>query len=217
MMGKHHAIFASACYVAAQSAAVGAGAMAEPRAGQTLVGAVVAMGAALVPDLDEPRASASQSLGLVGRPVSRLIANLSGGHRGATHTLVAAALATFATSVASSHATAIALLIGVLVALGLDVLHWMKPEGVEWLIGAAVAAGAASIVQPGDVWPALAVAVGWGSHLVGDILTPRGVPLLWPLRPLDETVSVGLFRAGSMVEPAVTWGLVGGLVWLSQA
>lgn len=209
MMGKHHSVFAAASFVAV--ATVGQLGL-EP--GQLLVGSAVAMGAGLAPDLDEPRASAARTFGRIGRSLSQVIARLSGGHRGATHTLPAVAAATLATAAVTQYPTAGAVLLGLLVVVGLDVLPQVR-EGHEWAVGAVVAAGASSVVAPGDTWPALAVAVGMLSHMAGDTLTPLGVPWLWPARQLDERVGLGVFRAGSMVEPLVTWGLVAGLLWAS--
>ena len=39
--------------------------------------------------------------------------------------------------------------------------------------------------------------IGYLSHLAGDMLTPSGVPLLWPVR---RTFSLNVFRTGSPIE-----------------
>ena len=54
--------------------------------------------------------------------------------------------------------------------------------------------------------------IGYLSHLGGDLLTPSGVPLFWPIR---RTFSLGLFRTGSPVE-SVTVGALAA-VMLSHA
>lgn len=209
MLGNHHAVFGGAVFLAATSATHAV----VPMSGQQmLVGAVVAMGAALVPDLDEPGSSASRSFGFVGRHGARLVSLLAGGHRGRTHTLPVVAVGLVAVYLATASTLAVSVLLGLLVMVGLDVLHSVK-EGVEWLVGLVVALLASQLVSPGDAWPVLAVGCGWLSHMAGDTLTPHGVPWLWPLRPLDDTVSVGLFRSGSPVEPVVVAVLVGGLVF----
>jgi membrane-bound metal-dependent hydrolase YbcI (DUF457 family) len=210
MLGKHHAVFGAASFVAV--AAVGQMGL---RPEQVVVGAAVAMGAALVPDLDEPGASASRSFGRIGRCLSHLIARLSGGHRGATHTIPAVAAVGVSTAGALQNHTAAAVLLGLLVVVGLDVLPQVR-EGTEWIVGALVAVGAQQVVVTGDVWPVVAVVVGMLSHMVGDTLTPYGVPWCWPLRDLDETTSWGVFRSGSWAEPVVTWSLVGGLLLAAQ-
>lgn len=56
----------------------------------------------------------------------------------------------------------------------------------------------------------LTAAAGWGylSHLIGDTLTPMGVPWLWPVQRLGSRLSVGLFTTGTAVETWVTYGWV---------
>lgn len=56
---------------------------------------------------------------------------------------------------------------------------------------------------------ALGAALGFGSHLLGDFITNRGVPLLWPLAdrigapvcttgsPTERTLTIGVVLAGS--------------------
>ena len=61
----------------------------------------------------------------------------------------------------------------------------------------------------------IAVAAGYLAHLVGDVFTKSGVPLLWPL-PL--MVRVPLVKTGGLLEqvvvfPAMTLGLVYWAVW----
>lgn len=49
-------------------------------------------------------------------------------------------------------------------------------------------------------WAAEAAAVGYASHLFGDLLTPAGLRLFWPLR---RTFAIPLCRTGSAMEPVV--------------
>ncbi len=67
------------------------------------------------------------------------------------------------------------------------------------LVGAALVGGRALGVSDPTGVAVLAAAVGvFGvcAHLIGDVLTPAGVPLLWPVGP---TVSVSLANADSTV------------------
>src|SRR5699024_12320128 len=57
---------------------------------QVLAGAVVATGAALLPDIDHPGATVSRSGGLLTRPLSRAVSRAAG-HRGGNHTPLAVA------------------------------------------------------------------------------------------------------------------------------
>lgn len=155
MMGKHHMMFAASGWVAGYSTGV------VPRAtvGGVIPGLVVATAAGLLPDIDEDGSIVARSLGPVGQLLSHVIATVSGGHRGATHTVPAALLFSLAV----------------------------------WLLTRD---------------PSLAVAALWGylSHLVGDTLTPMGVPWGWPLDDLDERFSVGLFTTGTFIEVLVVHG-----------
>ena len=59
-------------------------------------------------------------------------------------------------------------------------------------------------------------AVGYGSHLLADMLTDRGVPLLWPLK-LDFSVPTG-FRTGrffsTLIEKTIQVGCVMYVGWI---
>ncbi|MDD2704553.1 MAG: metal-dependent hydrolase [Acidocella sp.] len=55
-----------------------------------------------------------------------------------------------------------------------------------------------------------ALAVGYASHLAADMLTPRGLPLAWPLR---KTWSLPLCRTGSAMEPVIILALVCWTAW----
>lgn len=78
----------------------------------------------------------------------------------------------------------------------------------------AVAVLAASLLawrtRTAEVWP---VVIGYGSHLVADMLTPRGLRLAWPLR---GSWGVALCRTGSPAEGIVV-ALVLGAAWWSVA
>lgn len=50
------------------------------------------------------------------------------------------------------------------------------------------------------LWMLPPVVVGYLSHLVGDVLTNSGAPLLWPQK---GKVSIPVFNTGSFVEPFV--------------
>jgi inner membrane protein len=58
--------------------------------------------------------------------------------------------------------------------------------------------------------PIAALALGYLSHLAGDMLTPRGLRLAWPLR---QTWGFPLCRVGSPAEPFIVVAQVGGIGW----
>ncbi|WP_024794430.1 metal-dependent hydrolase [Tomitella biformata] len=165
----------------------------------------VTAGAALLPDLDSPQATIARSFG----PASQVLAHVTenaaravysatrtkrdsrkeNGHRTATHTILFAVLAGLATGglVAAFGMTASVGILFVMLGLALRGLfpRWAKKNG--WLI----VTGASAILAWGT-WRLLpesasaialgaSVTVGVLAHLLGDVITKRGVPMLAPL------------------------------------
>lgn len=113
--------------------------------------ALVCLGA-LLPDLDQPRATLAQW-----RPLSR---GDHHGHHGWLGWLRPFLLPSLALRGTFGHRGGLhSLLAAVLIAMGLEALgRIVGVQGVGYAIG----------------W-------GYGSHLLADLVTRRGVPLLWPL------------------------------------
>lgn len=59
-----------------------------------------------------------------------------------------------------------------------------------------------------------ALAVGYGSHLAADMLTPQGLRLWWPLK---RTWGLPLCRTGSVAEALVVGLLCGAAGWMAHA
>lgn len=152
--------------------------------GTLALGAGVCAGAALLPDLDHEDGTLAHALGPATRQLTRLVANLSGGHRHATHSLAFAAAAGVGAWVLAGHASrwATLALVLALLAAALRALDIGATAGWPrcWLAAAALTA-VAGWRMPG-AWPFMpwAVALGCLAHLAGDWLTPEGVALLWP-------------------------------------
>lgn len=173
-------------------------------------------GAALLPDLDSPGASASRLWGPVSRVLSVGISRVSGGHRWGTHDLLLGPLA-FGGLAALALVVPAAVIVVVAVALGLS-LHalqvtqlWRTGPLLNFLIswvgaGWVIAYGWVSL----DWWLALAVAGGTVVAIAGDWLTNEGVPipLVW-LGDRSKRWGLGAFRTGATLEtvaiaPALT-------------
>ena len=65
------------------------------------------------------------------------------------------------------------------------------------------------------VWPVIAPAalgliIGYVSHVLADVLTPSGVPLMWPS---PQRWRVPLVRTGSVFERLFALAVLGGLGW----
>jgi membrane-bound metal-dependent hydrolase YbcI (DUF457 family) len=160
---------------------------------EVAVGAVCAAGAGLLPDMDHHSATPARAFGFPSRALAWLVGKVSGGHRHATHSLVGLAaftgLAWWVTHVRGWPLIVLmTLLAGMAVrALGpkprdrrwrldyADVAGLVHAAGLGWVAWRLVGSGMDLRVVP---W---AVAVGCAAHIAGDMLTPEGCPLFWPL------------------------------------
>lgn len=86
-------------------------------------------------------------------------------------------------------------------------------RGATHTIPAALVVAGLVLVVSRNPHLAAAAFVGYVSHLVGDTLTPMGVPWLWPIKPVDDRVSLNLFTTGTYLEVLATWGWVAGCVF----
>jgi hypothetical protein len=195
MMGGHHAVTGAAVWLAltAPATVVPTSGLLGMSPGDAALGAVLVAGTALGPDLDHMQATAAHSAGVVSKVGTAVVGAASGGHRHGTHApLVAAAVLAGAlwltqTGWAPSERFdsswwACAAVICASMAFAVKALRLARRWPLAWLIGAATAAGVCL------AWPAflthlpLIVAVGWCTHLAGDLLTTGGLPLAWPFR-----------------------------------
>lgn len=176
---------------------------------QVLLGAVCCTGAAGLPDLDEPGSAPSRSLGPVSQAASHVVRQAAGGHRRATHSLLALGAAAGLGWWSQTYSPlAQAVLVGVLVLLaaqmlGPMILHGHTAAGVV----AGVLAGYLVHQHPGVLGPWLTWALvgGMAAHIAGDALTHGGVPLLWPARP---RLGLHLMRTGGILERLLGMGML---------
>ena len=171
-----------------------------------IVGATLASGAALLPDIDPPKSTVASTFGGISRGASSAISkfsgfvyrvtrtsrdsNRSGTHRGFTHTLVFAVLAGLITTaiVQQSEGTALGILMFVFAGLAVrGIMHNWCPKQDAILISVAsllltCACWAWAGDQPTDAAAfGVAVMIGCTAHYIGDAITEQGCPMLWPL------------------------------------
>ncbi|WP_066063626.1 metal-dependent hydrolase [Frankia sp. EI5c] len=163
-------------------------------AGQMVAGAVVAAGAGLLPDIDHPSGRIANTLGPITKTLCRWVNRASGGHRHATHSLVFAAAMGLLMGLLAEYFrygwwAALFVLVGFgLRGLGLDFTGHEVWSGLK---DCAAAGAAVYLMHDLDMgFAGYAVALGCLAHLLGDCLTPRGCPLLWPVNWRMETVLV---------------------------
>ncbi|WP_159794597.1 metal-dependent hydrolase [Puerhibacterium puerhi] len=193
MMGGHHAASGAAAWVAVTaSTPIALGWYPVSDVG-VMTGALVCAGAALLPDADHHSGTIAHSLPPISEGVTRVVAAVSGGHRAGTHSLlgvvVFAAIAWVAGLVSVPTERFGELLVGpgimavLLVAFALRALRLTRKGTVwPWLSSVGLAVLVAAFAPEEWYWMPFCVGLGCLVHLLGDLLTTRGVPLLWPVR-----------------------------------
>jgi membrane-bound metal-dependent hydrolase YbcI (DUF457 family) len=203
MLGRSHTLVGAVGWLAVAPPV--AAVLARPlSARETVAGAVLCGGAALLPDIDHPSSTVARTLGPVTRVMAAGVAKVSGGHRHATHSLLGCTVFGVAAAVLVQWP------VGVFAAFLLCAAWFLRLLGPHSLddavfgcgeiVVAAVVALVAAHYLPGSTWMVCAITAGAVLHLAGDLVTKGGLPLLWPW---ERRFSLGLFRAGAAVERLV--------------
>jgi membrane-bound metal-dependent hydrolase YbcI (DUF457 family) len=193
MMGAHHAATGAAAWVAVTSTAPFALGWHAVSPVGVMTGAVVCAGAALLPDADHHDGTFAHSLPPVSEWVSAAVGTVAGGHRQGTHSLLgvavltalawAAGLVTVETAAFGTVSVGAGVLAVLLVALALQALRLTRRGRLApWLTSLGVAVLVALFSPEEWNWLPVAVGIGAAVHVLGDVLTTNGAPLLWPVR-----------------------------------
>lgn len=174
-------------------------------------------GAAVLPDIDHPNSSLAHCFGFFTKSVAWLIGRISGGHRHLTHAILGVGGFTVLAWLAVKYRPYVAGKIGLILFLALIIASGLYALGIKGHAADVLAIGAAlalAITTTGLALVALAVGVGCATHVVGDMLTDQGCPLLYPLSKkhfhlLSESLA---FTTGTrpelwLLDPALTVGL----------
>jgi len=184
-----------------------------------------------LPDFDHKNSTAAHSLGPVTRLLSGAVSLVSFGHRKATHSLLAVfgAFVGVQWLVNNHYTMALLALICFTVALFIRTClpgfsdtvnskinaNATKKRGAALSLGAIVPAFLLTTylmyASTSLFWVAYPVALGVLIHILGDALTPQGVPLLWPL---PMRFRIPLFRTNSPIERIIQVGCMAAVVWL---
>ncbi|MFI2745404.1 metal-dependent hydrolase [Kitasatospora sp. NPDC018623] len=209
MMGHSHAVSGAMLYAASAPFLPPLLLHATLQPADILMGTVLCAGAALLPDLDHHDGSIANFLGPVSKVLCRFVAWVSGGHRHATHSLLFVALTgggTWAGVTYLGRNFTLGLTF-FLLALAIRALRLCPPgDGPEaWITVIGLAAlgtfGMNTWMPNSPGWLPYAVGLGTLAHLLGDCLTKKGAPLLWPHKERYEVVLIK--RSGNSVETKV--------------
>ncbi len=189
-MARSHALLGAACWLVA--APMVANATQHPLDPVTLAASTgVCAGAALLPDMDHQDGLMATALGPITRLLAKGIGKLSGGHRHATHSLLFGGLMGLLSWVLVTYGgrramLALAMLCAAFALRAVRLTELGSNERLHWpqiaLVATAVTWTEARFIPGVWLWLPIAVAAGCWLHLLGDLLTPEGVPLLWPWR-----------------------------------
>ena len=210
MLGRNHAVYAAAAWLAAWPLATQAPGAPEGAESDFLllgVSTLVAAGSGVIPDLDHPDSRAPRHFGVLGRFVSKQINSASGGHRYGTHSLFAAAilgaLAWLAWQfpddggkMAAAIACACCSSVG-MVLVGPSLGFKVPPLAA---IAALIGPGYYAWDRFDDIAPFLWMFAAGGVivHILCDGVTKGGVPFLWPFS--RRRMCLGWFRVGGAGE-----------------
>jgi membrane-bound metal-dependent hydrolase YbcI (DUF457 family) len=202
MLGKSHLVVGAAGWLAL-GPAIAAGVGHPLGLAEIGTGAVIASGAAMLPDLDHPQATLSRSLGPVSQTFSRGFSKALGGHRNGSHSLL------FVLFLGLILHFALATTSGPWIALGISfvasLLFFRTLTEARPLVGMILAAVSATVlvtISPQMDWIFFAVIIGVLLHDFGDFLTSEGVPPLWPVSKKRVALPI-ISRTGNGTEQAI--------------
>lgn len=196
MMGGHHAVSGAAAWLAITtpvtvgSVNLGLGTFQMDR-WETLAGAIVCAGAALLPDADHHSATIARSLPPISSIFTRIIGSASGGHRNGTHSLIGIAFFIFLawlangwdvqTAALGTVYPAAALFAILLISFAVKTMKFMPPV-LCWIIALAAGVFVGMNAPAENLWFLLAIGLGVVVHVAGDMLTIGGCNLIWPIK-----------------------------------
>lgn len=195
MMGKAHAITGTLAFACSTLVTPVGGPLA------LAIGFVMTTGGALLPDIDHPDSTATKTYGPVTKVLSWVVDKVSGGHRRGTHSILGIGLLWFALHQANlyRHQTwSNVLLILVMSLAASSAVRLLRIRGwVDDLLPIPIMV--LLVLLPVDLSAvAPAIALGCFAHVLGDMVTPQGCPVFWPLS--NKNYSFKLFKAGAWPE-----------------
>lgn len=193
------------------------------------IGAVACAGAALMPDLDHPQATIAYTFGPVSHGVSKFTALVAGGHRQGTHSLLFSAgfgLVCLIAGMSSdwlqnpAFGMIMLFLLAAFAFRGMGIVPPRVGGGFKSIVIILEAAAFTYVVynfMPTTWWwLGLAGFMGSVIHLIGDSLTPEGVPWFYPARwrfAIPIISHTGNFLERFVIGPLMVVG-IGWMIWV---
>ena len=186
---------------------------------------VVAPGASLLIDLDEPNATAARTLGPISQLLCKGISRLTGGHRGHRphHPSTHDAISWFTVLMITLATLAIRSPVGYMAVLSLCAIWEFRLYGpielrAHWHIGCIFAGVGTGVLighlVPAGSWVPLGIAIGCIAHLLVDVPSDSGLPIFNLVS--STRLRLTWFHTGSPAETIVTWVSVLGALVLSR-
>ncbi|GAA0431135.1 membrane protein [Acrocarpospora corrugata] len=186
---------------------------------ELVAGALICAGAAMLPDLDHPSATIAQTFGPVTWALSKAVNVISGGHRHATHSLLfALGLGVGAHFLAQNYPIGRDVIVVLAIGLALRAIGIGVPgkKFTSALVNIGLTAGLfATFLTLGVqyAWLGFAIGIGCLVHVLGDCLTERGCPVLWPipgkwLLPYDIGFKTGKRFEQNILAPVLSVAVV---------
>lgn len=191
MMGTSHAASGAAVWLALTATSIPALGAYELAPGTVLLGLGVAAGAALLPDADHHNATIAHSVAVAGRIAAGTVGAISGGHRKGMHSLVAVVavivgMVYLGQLTCQPHGWETTIHLGAAIAAGAcmtfaaKVLKIARSWVLAWVLGTGFGLLVGLLSPEQTAWLPWAIGAGYLTHILGDMLTSGGVPLLWP-------------------------------------
>ncbi|MBT8161148.1 MULTISPECIES: metal-dependent hydrolase [Arthrobacter] len=192
MMGGHHAASGAAAWIAIASTGPYTLGWYPLDATGVLIGAMTTAGTALVCDWDHRSSTIAHSLPPLSNVIAVGIEKASGGHRQGTHSLLGASAFVVLAAMAAQFqldtpvgrlSVGAGLLCMFMINLAAKALKLFPNSGwiVNWIFALAMAGLVTWFAPHQWSWLPLSMLTGVLIHIVGDMITTGGVPLLWPI------------------------------------
>jgi membrane-bound metal-dependent hydrolase YbcI (DUF457 family) len=192
LMGGHHAASGAAAWVAIASTGPYTLGWYPLDATGILIGGMATAGTALVCDWDHRHSTVANSLPPLSNVIAVGIENVSGGHRQGTHSVLGAACFVLLAMMAGQFqlqtewgllSVGAGLLCMFMINIAAKALKLFPKSGFisNWIFALTMAGLVTWFAPEQWTWLPVSMLTGVVVHIVGDMITTGGVPLLWPI------------------------------------